>query len=208
MPSIKQEVVLDIFLRLLSCACVTFFVVNALTAYATDRSRITLAIVVISEITIVVISLISRRPQTRDWHWLTVMATVFAGGLWAPLISFDPHTDLLGETFSAALQCAGLIWEINAKLTLGRSFGWLPANRGIVDAGVYRIVRHPIYFGYMITHIGFLGANFNLQNVLIFTLFYVAQIYRIYMEEAFLMLDEAYRNYATRVPYRLIYGIF
>lgn len=69
-------------------------------------------------------------------------------------------------------------------------------------------MRHPIYLGYLITHIGFLSANFSVQNLLVYASVYVAQIYRIYQEEKFLMRDEAYREYAARVRYRLIYGVF
>ena len=29
----------------------------------------------------------------------------------------------------------------------------MPANRGIVCTGIYRVVRHPIYLGYSITHV-------------------------------------------------------
>ena len=53
----------------------------------------------------------------------------------------------------------GLAIVIAGKMTLGRSFGLMPANRGIVSSGVYRIVRHPIYLGYLITHVAFIFAN-------------------------------------------------
>ena len=45
------------------------------------------------------------------------------------------------------------------KITLGRSFGVVPANRGVVVGGPYNFVRHPIYTGYLITHVAFLVAN-------------------------------------------------
>ena len=141
MIRINREVLLDILLRLLSCASVGYFAVNALAAFSIDKTRISLAMAVISEITTIVISLVSRRPTGRDWQPLTVMATVFAASLWQPFVSFDPDFRLFNETTSAVVQCLGVLWVINAKVTLGRSFGWLPANRGIVDTGVYRFVR-------------------------------------------------------------------
>ena len=52
----------------------------------------------------------------------------------------------------------GLYVQISAKVILGRSFGLIAANRGIKVAGPYRIVRHPIYAGYTIIHVGFLLA--------------------------------------------------
>jgi protein-S-isoprenylcysteine O-methyltransferase Ste14 len=35
----------------------------------------------------------------------------------------------------------------------------MPANRGVVSTGLYRLVRHPIYMGYLITHAAFVAAN-------------------------------------------------
>lgn len=208
MTATTKAIVLDVLLKLLSCVCIGYFAVNAAGAFAADRSRITLAVAVFSEITTIVISLISRRPPGRDWEPLTVVATVYAGSLFALLISVEPGIRLLDERLCAALQIAGIVWAIIAKLALGRSFGWLPADRGIVDNGPYRIVRHPIYLGYLISHIGFLAANLNVQNLLAYTSLYVAQFYRIHREEKLLMRNEAYRNYAGRVRYRLIYGVF
>ena len=47
-------------------------------------------------------------------------------------------------------QLTGLLVE-DGKLSLGRSFGLMPANRGVVSTGMYRLVRHPIYLGYLVT---------------------------------------------------------
>ena len=54
---------------------------------------------------------------------------------------------------------------IGGKITLGRSFGLMPANRGVVCTGLYRVVRHPIYMGYLVTHVAFLAANPSLWNI-------------------------------------------
>ena len=49
------------------------------------------------------------------------------------------------------VSAIGLAVVIVGKMTLGRSFGVVPANRGVVVGGPYRLVRHPIYTGYLIT---------------------------------------------------------
>lgn len=208
MKNIRQEVLVDIGLRVLSCLCVAYFVVSVFATFKADTSRISVLAAGFSEVATIVVSIFSRRPAARDWSPFSVAAVVYSAGFWALLIKFDPHVDLIGQTVAVATQIAGALWAINAKVTLGRSFGWLPANRGIVDSGVYGIVRHPIYLGYLIGHLGMLGANFNIQNLIALALLYVCQIYRIFQEEKFLMADERYRNYAQRVPYRLIYGLF
>ena len=208
MFKIDKDILLDLLWRLVSCVFVGYFIFGLLGAYAADKTRLTLIAIIISEVATIVVSLLSRRPMTRDWNPLVVVATAYATTLWFPLISVTTVTHILPEMPSLTLQGFAALWAVNAKATLGRSFGWLPANRGIVDTGVYRLIRHPIYFGYALGHLGFLLANFNLQNAAVLTTVYVAQIYRILQEEKFLLQDAAYSAYAAKVPYRLIYGIF
>ena len=208
MTAIQKDIAIDILLRLLSCLCIGYFALRAVGAFMNDPSRITLMFAVVSEMTTIVISLASRRPPQRDWAPMTVIATVYAGSLFPALIDVEPGIGLLNEKICAVLQAVGFMWAIHSKLALGRSFGWLPADRGIVESGPYRFVRHPIYLGYFIAQIGFLAANFSVQNLIVYISLYAAQIYRIFKEESFLLGNEAYRDYTKRVRYRLIYGIF
>ena len=208
MIKFNRDILLDIFLRLLSCVFVGYFIVALLGAYNADKTRTTLIAAIFSEVATVVVSLLSRRTLIRDWNPLIIVGTAYASSLWFLLINVTTVSHILPETPALALQFFAALWTINAKVTLGRSFGWLPANRGVVDTGVYRIIRHPIYFGYALSHIGFLLANFNIQNALVLATVYVSQIYRLLQEEKFLIKDPAYRAYTAKVPYRLIYGIF
>ena len=43
----------------------------------------------------------------------------------------------------------------------------MPVNRGIVCRGVYRVMRHPIYAGYLVTHAAFLAAHPTGWNLLL-----------------------------------------
>jgi protein-S-isoprenylcysteine O-methyltransferase Ste14 len=90
------------------------------------------------------------------------------------------------------------------KVYLGRSFGIVAADRGIVVGGPYRIVRHPIYLGYLVTHVGFLLANWSSRNIAIYIIEYFFQVARILSEERLLKEDDGYRAYFERVRYRLI----
>jgi protein-S-isoprenylcysteine O-methyltransferase Ste14 len=49
---------------------------------------------------------------------------------------------------------------IYARLSLGRSIGYVPADRGIVTSGPYRFVRHPIYTGLFVTLFAFLPGAY------------------------------------------------
>jgi protein-S-isoprenylcysteine O-methyltransferase Ste14 len=102
----------------------------------------------------------------------------------------------------------GLYIQISAKLILGRSFGILAANRGIKVDGPYRVIRHPIYAGYTVTHIGFLLAFPSLWNAVLYSTELAIQITRLLREEFLLKQDQTYRDYASRVRYRLIPMIF
>ena len=102
----------------------------------------------------------------------------------------------------------GLLIQISAKASLWRSFGIVPANRGVKIGGPYRIVRHPMYAGYTITHIGFLLGFPLMQNALLYFAVFLVEVARMYREEAILNQDPAYRAYAARVRYRLVPGIF
>jgi protein-S-isoprenylcysteine O-methyltransferase Ste14 len=94
------------------------------------------------------------------------------------------------------------------KLSLGRSFGLIPANRGIVSTGLYRIVRHPIYLGYLLTHVGFVAANPADWNLFILAAADIALMMRAVREERTLAQDPAYRDYMQRVRWRIVPGVF
>ena len=63
------------------------------------------------------------------------------------------------DLYTALARRSGLIVIIAGKMTLGRSFGLMPAHRGLVCTGIYGWVRHPIYAGYLLTHAAFLVAH-------------------------------------------------
>jgi protein-S-isoprenylcysteine O-methyltransferase Ste14 len=109
---------------------------------------------------------------------------------------------------TALISCAGLALVIAGKATLGRSFGLVPANRGVVVRGPYVMMRHPIYAGYLLCHIGFLAAHPGTLNAVIMVVADTALIIRALFEERVLGDDERYRAYCTRVGWHLVPGIF
>jgi protein-S-isoprenylcysteine O-methyltransferase Ste14 len=113
-----------------------------------------------------------------------------------------------------ALATAGLIFELCgvlmtqiSRVYMGRSFGVLPANRGIVSKGPFRWVRHPIYFGWLILSIGYAMSFANLRNILLIVVTLPFMVWRIDQEEAHLRADPEYRGYMDRVRYRLLPGV-
>lgn len=198
----------EIAIRLMTVTAAALFVHRAGLAYWYDPTRITLLLLLLSETATFVILLLSRRPTMRDWSPLTIVFTLTATFLYPIFVDTTPGLRLIGEGTGAAMQTVGFAWAIYAKLSLGRSFGLLPAHRGIVVKGAYRWVRHPMYLGYFVTHMGFLMANFTLQNLVVYAALYAMQVYRILREEKLLSEDTAYATYRAQVRYRAIYGLF
>lgn len=98
----------------------------------------------------------------------------------------------------------GFLVAISGKLFLNNSFGLIPANRGVKRRGPYRLVRHPIYAGYIINQIGFLLLNGTIWNASVYGLAWLLLFLRIIEEERFLSRDEAYSEYMRGVRYRLV----
>jgi protein-S-isoprenylcysteine O-methyltransferase Ste14 len=138
------------------------------------------------------------------------LRTIAASGAMLIIPCFMRPTD----SSTSALVTTGLIFELFgvtltqvARVYMGRSFGILPANRGIVSKGPFRWVRHPIYFGWLVLSIGFAMSYASPRNVLLIVATVPFMFWRIGQEEAHLRADPEYRAYMDRVPYRLWPGI-
>jgi len=197
----------EVLLRTLTATVLCVFVVVTVHQYLKDMSRITLIFFAVAEVLTVGLAIFSRVPLERDWNPLSLLVTLFAT-FYFVAFQIEPGIRLVPELFAAGVQVAGVAIQIYAKWSLRRSFGLLPANRGVVVFGPYRVVRHPMYLGYFVTDIGFLLANFGPRNVLIVLMQWTIQLVRIMREERLLSKDDTYRRYMSRVRYRLISGLF
>jgi len=115
-----------------------------------------------------------------------------------------------GQGWSAvgtALQLIGLAGIAGGLLSLRRSFDVVPANRGVRDTGMYRIVRHPIYLAELLLLLGVVLVNPRLGNLLVLLCECGLQLARASAEEQLLSSDPVYRAYRERVRYRLIPGL-
>ncbi len=159
----------------------------------------------ISELLVVLFILIRRPGEIAQSPYAIFIAF---GGTALPMFVRPDDTELVPDMVSTALMMGGLVLTIWAKLSLNRSFGVIAANRGVKVGGPYRIVRHPMYLGYITTQFGFLLSNFELMNLAIYSAAWTFQILRMREEESVLCDDPAYRDFAGRVSWRLIPRIY
>ena len=172
-----------------------------------DTGRITGLFLLLSEAIVVVLTLLRRSPSAVDRSLKARILTVVSV-LGPPLLAPAPVAALAPEAVTVAFSCAGLAIVIAGKITLGRSFALLPANRGVVSTGLYRLVRHPIYMGYLVSHLAFLAASPSTWNICALMIADGALLARAVCEEQTLARDPAYRDYQSRVRWRVVPGVF
>ncbi|ABD68536.1 Isoprenylcysteine carboxyl methyltransferase [Rhodoferax ferrireducens T118] len=203
-PPLVEGRLTEWLLRTFALLVMAFIVTRWGYAWWINPSRWTALLLLVSEGYTLMLVLLARRATHRDLSVMAMVATIYAV-CYVVLLAPQGTAHLAPEWVGAALLLASMAWQFTAKIVLGRSFGLLPAQRGLVMVGPYRIVRHPIYFGYLIGHIGFLLANFSWRNAAVLALLYVAQVVRIQREEAMLASSDAnYRRYQQRVRWRLL----
>jgi protein-S-isoprenylcysteine O-methyltransferase Ste14 len=202
----RQAVVLDICERAFVCIVFSHFAWLMLSGAARPTNFLDMLLVVSEAIPFVLIMMRSRSEtlSRRPTDWLLGMT-----GVTLPLLVQPAAVDpLLPATLCFFIMVLGTFIQFAAKVTLGRSFGVIAANRGVVTLGPYRFIRHPMYLGYTVTHLGFLLSMPSAATALLYATTLGVQILRILREENVLVQDEAYRAFAKHVRFRLVPGVF
>jgi protein-S-isoprenylcysteine O-methyltransferase Ste14 len=169
--------------------------------------RVTGLLLLVSEGLVIVLTVIRRPAQFVDRSIRAAMVTAVSV-IGPPLLYPSSAGGLVPDLVTAVASGLGLSLVVVGKLTLGRSFGLVPANRGVVIRGPYALVRHPIYSGYLITHLAFLIAYPSWRNVIVLAIADTALIVRALIEERVLYRDTEYQAYCQRVGWHLVPGVF
>jgi protein-S-isoprenylcysteine O-methyltransferase Ste14 len=196
----------DIFARAVIVVLFTIMAVRLGSDFM-QSGRVTGLLLLASEALVVVLTVLRRPAGIVDRSTRARMLTVLS--LIGPVL-VTPATipALLPEFTTVAVSVCGLLVVIIGKLSLGRSFALMPANRGVVSTGLYRVVRHPIYMGYLVTHAAFCAANPTVENLVILVAADIALLVRAVCEEQTLAKDAAYRDYQQAVRWRVLPGVF
>ena len=204
--TVTRQLLTDLLARATVVSLFTLLSLNILANFM-RTGQVTGLLLLASESLVVVLTVARRRAQVVDRSVAAaILTTVSLVG--PPLVRAADVTPLAPDAATVMLSAIGLGLVMVGKIALGRSFGLVPANRGVVVRGPYTVVRHPIYTGYLITHIGFLMAEPTSWNAAVFLVADVALVLRALMEERVLSADVDYQQYCQKVGWHLVPGVF
>src|SRR5574340_656759 len=145
------------------------------------------------------IALTRRPPEIQDLSFPSSIAVLVAYAYpyaqviylrWTPGNPVWPQLGLLLVLLGACPSFASL-------LSLGRWFGVWPALRGLETRGPYRLVRHPMYLGYVLADMGYNLHEYNFGTVLLVIAGWGSLFYRIRAEERILSQDAGWSSYVA-----------
>ena len=205
-PKLTRAFGADLLARTVVAGLFALLSINLLADFM-QTHRMTGLLLLISESLVVLLTVLRRRASIVDRSFGAAVVTAIS--LVGPvLLRTVQGPGLLPDLATVVVSALGLIVVIAGKIALGRSFGIAPANRGVVIAGPYGIVRHPIYAGYVLTHVAFACAYPTLRNVALVILTDAALMIRALYEERVLAKDRKYQTYCRRVAWHVVPGVF
>jgi protein-S-isoprenylcysteine O-methyltransferase Ste14 len=155
----------------------------------------------------VAVLLAVRAPVAKRgsaWSIVASLPSLVAAG-WALKMAPPPADWAVG---AQVLFFLGGTLTIVSFLFLGASFAVLPAMRGIVTSGPYRLFRHPAYTGEMTMILACFVARPVPSSIAILVVALPLIVLRIHVEERLLLTSPRYQDYSARVPWRLLPGFW
>lgn len=155
----------------------------------------------------VALFLIRRPPRVvteRAGAWLLAAGGTFGGLLLRPQ---GAHPQW-GVQAGLGLQLLGLALAVASLATLGRSFGLVAADRGLVTRGPYAVVRHPVYVAYLLIQCGYVLQAVSVRNIAVLAVAAGCNAGRAICEERVLAGRPDYAAYRKHVRRRLLPGVW
>jgi protein-S-isoprenylcysteine O-methyltransferase Ste14 len=159
---------------------------------------------------LVAVSYLRRGPaaatgQSIFAHAVAVLATMSTFAF--PLFQRTPP-GAARQIASDLLIIGGTTWAVWSLRYLGRNLSVIAQARGIADRGPYRLVRHPLYTGEIVSSLGLAIMAGTAGAYLVWLALVGMQIYRARQEEQFLLVTlPGYGDYRARTA-ALLPGLF
>ena len=140
-------------------------------------------------------------PTISTYFWITYNAIPYI----PKELNFYlvPMNTLLFFSFTGSIiVIAGCVISAIAVFNLRRSFSVIIQVRNIVKHGLYRYVRHPMYFGYVITAVGLSMTSPQFFFIFLTLIHVILLFFRAYLEEKKLAAySKGYRKYMKNTPF-------
>ncbi len=164
---------------------------------------------IIFQLTLFMVTMLIRTPPVRvttnPLFWIVTFLASYYGFLTASLTAVG--RPLVPTVVTDTLSIAGVSLDAFARVSLGRSIGFVPAQRRLVTTGAYRFVRHPIYSALFLAEVSVALEGFSWVNLGLSAIFVALFVVKTLMEESFLRRDPVYARYLTEVRFRWIPGL-
>jgi protein-S-isoprenylcysteine O-methyltransferase Ste14 len=147
----------------------------------------------------IILLLLHRKPN-RISPFLQRL-TAWVSALLPLVIRIEGTVPLLNRVISMA-GVAIAIWTL---VVLGKSFDVSPADRGLVNRGPYRLVRHPMYASELFSVLAIVVVDLSIRNLLLTFALVATLVLRIRWEEKII---SGYESYAFEVRSRLLPGVW
>ncbi|MEE9275705.1 MAG: DUF192 domain-containing protein [bacterium] len=154
--------------------------------------------------TLIALLFLIRREEKRVTESVREKLITIISVLMSFSLRMAPGSSALPAWSVTPLLTLSLLTIFLAYISLGRSFGLVPADRGLRLDGLYRWVRHPLYGAEMLFFLLFLLANFTFRNAAFVVAIFVSLDLRARAEERLLSENQEYRDYCGRVRTRYI----
>lgn len=142
--------------------------------------------------------------KVMDRYSFEAIMLAMAVTLIVPIIYYNTlNIDALIH-WGSGMIILGIIIRILGKRDIGKQFTWrvkIVKRQKFITTGIYRYMRHPIYFGLFISWLGYTFVMRSLEGIIAaVALLLPALYYRVYVEEKALIarFGEKYKQYRRR----------
>lgn len=147
-----------------------------------------------------------RGPLSHNWRdWLVAVLGTYASLL---VVAAPQVPPVLPSVLCGSLALIGILLSLAAKLSLRRSFGIIAASRQLKTGGPYRVIRHPMYAGYLLMQMAFLLQYPTIHNTVVLLFTWWMQIMRIRAEEKILGTRKEWVDWSQGVKWKLFPFVF